>query len=162
MIETLSLAGLIERFADGLATLDAGFTRTLAAALDVHRDRIRIPLITDLGLGDVVVTFRMDGQMTLVVTGTLPAGPGEVTLRFQERDFPEILVALGDAQPGESYLFATLDHGWRGRRGRVGEGEEIVEIRALTTVGAQISWRVRGEGGTTTVPVENFTLLDVV
>jgi hypothetical protein len=159
VIETLSLAALVERFADGLEILDGAFTRTLAAALDAHRDRIRLPTVERLGLGDVVVTFRMDRIMALVVTGTLPEGPGEVTLRFAERDFPEIAVELGGPSTGEAYLFATLDHGWRGRRGQVGDEGETVDIRALTTVGAEISWRVQGKDGATSIPLGDLTLL---
>ena len=160
MIETLSLAALIDRFAHGLQVYDASFARTLAAALDAHAGRIRLPAIDALGLTDVMVTFRLDGGLALVVTGGLESGPGEVTVHFDEAELPELSVTLHGEPRDSPYLFATLDHSWRGRPARlVGDGE-IVEVRALTTIGAQVHWRVRAADGSRTVLQDELTLLD--
>ena len=160
MTERLSLVALIERFANGLERYDRTFARTLAAELHGHRDQLSIPAVEEMDLRDVIVTFRMDEDMQLVITGNLHGGPGEITLRYAERAFSEISVSLRAAPAQGSYLFATLDHGWRGRRGRVTATDEIVEIRSLTTLGDQLSWHVRGESSSRTVDLAGLTLLE--
>ena len=159
--ERVSLVAVIDRFAGGLEHYDPSFARTLAAALHAHRARISLPPVEEMGLRDVVITFRMDGQMQLVVTGNLSDGPGEVTLRFHEADFPEVEVCLLVEPRAEPYLFATLDHGWRGRSGRNLETGEVVEIRSLTTVGAEISWHVRGRAGSERLALQDLELVEV-
>mgnify|MGYP001202866265 CR=1 FL=1 len=160
MTERLSLVAVIERFADGLELYDPFFTRTLAAALHGQREELSLSSIEELQLTDVVVTFRMDREMQLVITGNLRGGPGEITLRYHERDFPEIEVLLRAAPEFGPYVFATLDHGWRGRAGRLQSTGEVVEIRSLTTIGAEISWHVRGASGSEHVDLDDLTLLE--
>ena len=158
--ERLSLVAVIERFADGIELYDPYFARTLAAALHDRREELSLSSIEELQLTDVVVTFRMDREMQLVITGNLRGGPGEITLRYHERDFPDIEVLLRAAPQDGPYVFATLDHGWRGRAGRLESTGEVVEIRSLTTVGAEISWHIRGASVGERVALEDLTLLE--
>ena len=158
--ERLSLVTLIERFAEGVETYDPFFTRTLAAALHARRERLTLSTVEELGLTDVVVTFRMDGEMQLVITGSLRGDPGEITLRYHEQDFPQVTVELRDRPAQDAYVFATLDHGWRGRVGRITTTEEVVEVRALTTVGADIGWHVRGASGSKRIGVDDMVIVD--
>ena len=160
MTERLSLVALIERFANGLELYDPAFARTLAAELHRHRDQLSMPTIEEMDLRDVIVTFRMDKDMQLVITGNLHGGPGEVTLRYGERAFSEIEVGLRTAPVHGPYLFATLDHGWRGRRGHLEATDEVVEIRSLTTLGDQISWQVRGDSSSRAIDLADLTLLE--
>jgi hypothetical protein len=156
--ERLSLVGVIERFANGLEVYDPAFARTLAAELHAHRQELSMPAIEEMDLRDVIVTFRMDGDLQLVITGNLHGGPGEVTLRYAQGAFPEIQVSLGAAPSHGPYLFATLDHGFRGRTGVLNGNHEVVEIRSLTTLGDQISWQVRGASGSPTVGLHDLRL----
>ena len=158
--ERMTLVSLIERFADGLEVYDPFFARTLAAALHQRADQITLPVVEELNLSDVVVTFRMDKEMQLVITGNHHGGPGEVTLRYRESAFEDIEVSLHQAPKSEAYVFATLDHGWRGKEGLVTHTGERVQIRALTTVGAEIAWRVSAPSGSKQIGLESLTLVE--
>jgi len=158
--ERLSLTTLIDRFADGLEVYDPFFARTLAAALHLRGEEITLTDVEELKLSDVIVTFRMDKEMQLVITGNLRGGPGEITLRYHEASFPDVEVNVGERPALGAYVFATLDHGWRGREGRLKSTGEIVAIRSLTTVGAEISWHVRDPSGSKRIDLESLTLLE--
>ena len=160
MSERLTLVSLIEWFADGLEIYDPFFARTLAAALHERAAEIAFPVVETLNLADVIVTFRMDQEMQLVITGHIDGDPGEITLRYREEAFSQITVCLREAPAHGAYVFATLDHGWRGRTGLLSATGERVEIRSLTTVGPEISWHVRGEAGSKRVRLEDLTLHD--
>lgn len=160
MREQVSLVAVIERFANGLELYDPAFARTLAAALHAHGDRLSMPAIEEMDLRDVIVTFRMDKDLQLVITGNLHGGPGEVTLRYPEDAFPQVPVSLETPPTRGAYLFATLDHGFRGRRGRLKETGEVVEIRSLTTLGDTISWQLRGSVSSPAVGLTDLTLLE--
>lgn len=152
MIHDGSLAELIERLGAGRERLDQEFTRDLARELHAHADRLELPIIEGLGLTDVLVSFSMDREMRLVVTGYLPAHPGAVTVRWDEREFPEVPVALLATPRDEPYLFATLDFSVRGRGARLRSASGAwpagtrVTVRALATVGERTEYRVEAGG----------------
>lgn len=152
MIHDGSLAALIERLGAGRERFDQDFARDLARELHAHADRLELPIIEGLGLTDVLVSFSMDREMRLVVTGYLPAHPGSVTVRWDEREFPDVPVALLATPRDEPYLFATLDFSVRGRAARLKTANgpwpagTLVSVRALATVGDRTEYRVEAGG----------------
>jgi len=115
-----------------------------------------------MGLVDVIVTLRMDAGMALVVTGNLHPEPGEVTIHYTQADLLHLEVELTEESRPEPYIFATLDHSWRGRAARLLEGDELVEIRALATIGSRVQWRARtSTGETLTIGEDALELVDL-
>jgi hypothetical protein len=159
-----SLAALIERLGAGRERLDRDFARDLARELHAHADRLELPIIEGLGLVDVLVSFSMDKEMKLVVTGYLPAHPGSVTVRWDEREFPDVPVALLEEPREEPYLFATLDFSVRGRGGRLKTASGAwatgtrVSLRALATVGDRTEYRVEASGHSASLSPDDIEL----
>lgn len=158
--EILSLAALITRLAGPGERLNEAFTRRLATELDSASSRLELPAITALNLRDVAVTFSMDRTMTLVVAGWLVDGTGEVTVRFSERRFDEVMVALLAAPRAQAYLFCSLDFSARGQPftllravGELAVGTAVV-MRALATIGGRTEARVTTPIGDRSVPVD--------
>ncbi len=143
---------------------DRDFVRRLAEVLHERAERLELPLVEAMGLSDVVATFAMEEQVRLVVTGRPPGGPGEVTVRWHEREFEQVQLRLLPAPRSEPYVFATLDYRWRGRAavllrptGGLPSGLEVW-VRALATVGAEVQWRVKANGVEATVPEDALAL----
>jgi len=109
------------------------FVRDLSAWLSERADRISLDAIELLGLVDVVLTFRMKDEVTLVATGRRPDVPGEVTVRFREDDFPHLWVAAHRDSHGNPYRICTLDHSVEGRRVVVVRAADGVPADALGT-----------------------------
>ena len=165
-VEVGTLAGLVERLAAGVDRLDEGFTRQLAAALHERAVHVRLPQIEALSLEDVVVTFYMDEEMRLVVTGNLSDSGGQASVRWPEGDFGRVTVAIHEAPVDTPYLFATLDFGVRGRKAVLTSAAPPlpagldVTLRCLSTVGAATTYRVIAHGREASVPLDALTLLD--
>ena len=165
--ETGPLSALIDRLAAGASVerRDEAFARDLAARLHEAAARIELPAVERMGLEDVVATFYMDRVMRLVVTGQLADGPGEVTITWQEHEFPFVSVALLAAPRAEPYLFATLDFSVRGRRAelladvRPWEAGTQVIVRARVTLGGREEYRVRAQGVEAVVEPGDLRLL---
>ncbi|MEZ4269274.1 MAG: hypothetical protein R3F39_23195 [Myxococcota bacterium] len=159
-----SLAELIERLGAGRERFDQEFARDLARELHAHADRLELPIIEGLGLTDVLVSFSMDREMRLVVTGYLPAHPGSVTVRWDEREFPSVPIALLAEPRDEPYLFATLDFSVRGRGARLKAPSGAwpagthVHVRALATVGDRTEYRVEAGGHNASVNADEIEL----
>lgn len=84
---------------------------------------LELELVEQLGLEDVVVTFRMKGSVDLLVTGYPPEPlPGSVTLTVEEADFPRVNVTVRDAPRERPYDICTMDYSWAGRPVRVVSG----------------------------------------
>lgn len=114
----LPLSVIVDRMAGPMAgdgARDAAFVRRFSAWFHEHADRLAIDAVEALGLADVVLTFRMKGHVTLVATGHHPDFPGEVTVRFHERDFPYVMVIVGGPPRAVPYDVCTLDHAVEGR-----------------------------------------------
>ncbi|MCA9514971.1 MAG: hypothetical protein KC635_08520 [Myxococcales bacterium] len=148
----MPLSALVEALGRGLDRLDEGFARGFARTLAERAAHVRLPAIDALALDDVVATLYMDRSLRLVVTGTLRGGPGAVSVRFDEADFPHVAVALHRRPVDEPYTFATLDFSWRGRVGWLREaapplpaGQKVV-VRALATIGGDAELRVTALG----------------
>ncbi|MCO4760341.1 MAG: hypothetical protein KC502_02480 [Myxococcales bacterium] len=160
-----SLAGLIARLGANVAAWDRSFARQLAIALSAEAERLVITPIERLALRDVVVTFSLGDRLSVVVTGQLPDVPGDLTLRWQEQDLPQIAASFSE-HPREPYLVCSLDFGPAGRHGilRAGAGHipagQVVRVRARATVGGRHEWRVQGLGQTATIPLQDLRLLD--
>lgn len=160
-----TLAGLIERLAGDVDRLDEAFARALAAALHRRAAHLSLPEVDALGFEDVMVTFTMDGHLSLMVTGTLSASGGEGSVRWHERDFPRVAVSVSSEPRDDAYTFATLDFSMRGRRGRVvtATGDlsigSDVTVRCLATVGEVATYRVVTEGRESSAPVSAIRLL---
>ena len=147
-MSTGTLAALIERLAGGAERRDEGFARRLAAALHAKAAHLTFPEVEAMGLDEVMVTFYMDREMRLVVTGAVGQSGGQGSVRWREDDFPRLPVVLHLAPRSTPYLFATLDFSHRGERATliadvppVEAGEPVV-VRCLATVGDEITYRV--------------------
>lgn len=164
---TDTLAKLIEALSDGVDRLDESFIRHLAAELHAHADRIELPLVEARDVCDVLVNFAMDRRVKLVVTAALRDAPGELTLRWHERDFTEVPVRLLKEPRAEPYTFATVDYMHRGAEGELVESVSglpagtKVSVRALATVGDRTEWRVQTLGMEVCVPYEGLRLAEV-
>lgn len=160
------LAHLVDLLGAGGESRDREFVRRLSAALHERAGRIELPLVEALGLVDVVATFAMEQDVRLVVTGGLADGPGEVTVRWHERDFERVPVRLLRQGRSTPYLFATVDYRWRGHTGElllpVGglPAGQMVRVRALTSVGDRLQWRVQALGVEVSVADEGLRLVD--
>jgi len=110
-----TLALLVTRMA-GDGARDEAFVRRLSTWLHDHRAHLRLDAVERLGLVDVVLTFRMDGEVTLVVTGRHPAIPGDITLRISEAEFPYVCLVAAVTAGGDPYAVCTLDYSVAGRR----------------------------------------------
>ena len=143
-----SLAGLIERFAEGTSRRDEAFARRVASALHDQAAHLTLPEVDAMGLEEVMVTFYMDLEMRLVVTGAVGQSGGQGSIRWREGDFARIPVILHHTPRASPYLFATLDFSPRGLKGTLTEalatqqvGDEVL-IRCFATVGEEASYRV--------------------
>lgn len=148
----MPLSALVEALGQGLDRLDEGFARGFARTLSERAAHVRLPAVEALALDDVVATLYMDRSLRLVVTGSLRGEPGAVSVRFDERDFPRVTVALHSRPVDAPYTFATLDFSWRGRVGWLVEaapplpaGQQVV-VRALATIGTEAELRVAALG----------------
>lgn len=156
-----TLAAIIEGVARGREHLDRNFVRELCAWLNEHGDRLRLGLVTRLGLSDVVVTLHVRDRVRLVVTGTLDGAPGEVTVGVDERDFPFVEVDLSSHLEAP-YTFCTLDFGPRGRSVRLVASSEDVgdpigtrgRCQVVSTHGDRTFVRVEVEGRVSLWPAE--------
>ena len=161
---THSLAEFIDRLTPA-NDRDQHVARALAQALHAQSGYIQLPAVEALGITDVIVTFHMDKALKLVVTGTLNDGLGQVTVTWEERDFPEIALQLSTHAGHVPYTFATLDMSVRGRRGRLlakhaplPAGQEV-RIKVLATIGDRTEYRVQALGLEHSVPLASLELL---
>ncbi|MDP6946250.1 MAG: hypothetical protein QF464_19030 [Myxococcota bacterium] len=164
--EVGTLAGLVEELATAVERPDEAFTRYLAAALHERAAHLSLPEVDALGLEDVMITFYMDREIRLVVTGHLVASGGEGSMRWHERDFPRVPVVVHQAPRADPYLFATLDFSVRAQRGRLltpapplPAGLEVT-LRCLSTVGDEVTYRIVGAGQEVSVAPDALRLLD--
>ncbi len=160
-----SLAQLVARMADGTDRLDEAFTRDMAARLHEHADRVSFAEVDALALEDIIVTFYMDRRMRLVVTGNLSSSQGQVSISWNEADFPRVPVTLHVTPRTAPYTFATLDFSVRGHRAELRApapplpaGVEV-GVRCLSTVGDVVTYRVRAHGVDASVAPADLNLL---
>lgn len=110
----LPLSVVIDRMA-GDGPRDEAFVHRFSEWFHEHADRLRLDSIDALGLEDVVLTFRMKGHVALVAAGHHPNHPGDVTIRFHERDFPYVTLVVGGPPVPTPYEVCTLDYAVEGR-----------------------------------------------
>ncbi len=163
-VQALTLARLILHLGEGIERFDEKFARTVARSLDERAAHVRLPLIEQMSLEDVVVTLYMDREMRLVVTGNHAPSFGAVSVRWDEMHFPFVGVELHREPVIAPYTFATLDFSVRGKKARLKtdvpplpEGQ-IVTIRALATIGGGIEYRVVALGQELSVAPEDLVL----
>ena len=179
--EVGTLAGLIERLAGlptegrgadgahhrpGTERLDAAFARRLAAALHGRAAHVGLPEIEALGFEDVVVTFYMDREMRLVVTGSVGESGGEGTVRWREADFGRVPVEVHTEPRPKPYTFATLDFSVRGHRAvleaavpPLPAGVEVT-VRCLSTLGDEVTYRVAAHGQEVSAAPEDLKMVE--
>jgi hypothetical protein len=92
-----------------------GLLRELSSLLHRHRSRLCLAALEDLGLVDVVLTFRIRAGLSLVATGRHPEHPGEVTVRFSEEELPRVGVWLEPEERAQPYEICVLDSREEGR-----------------------------------------------
>ena len=158
---SLTLAGLITELAGDRKILDRDFARALAAALQGRADQLSMPDIEAMDLSDIMVTFSMDEEMTVVITGTPRCGVGDAIVRYADDELDRVPILLHpEARPG-AYTFCTLDFSARGQtlvlpsaQGPYGAGEEVT-VRAHATIGGRPEIRVTGPEGQLTLSPED-------
>ena len=156
-----TLAAIISSAGSGYERWDRTFARALAQTLADQRERLCLEPIETLGLLDVAVTFHLKQRLRVVVTGTLPDIPGELTIAWSESDLALVGAHFRGREAGrDPYLVCSLDFFDAGRGGvmtRAASGLSVgdrVTVRARVTVGAEESWRV-GQGS---VPIDSVSL----
>ncbi len=161
-LHALTFARLILHLGEGVDRFDENFARTVARSLDDNAAHVRLPLLEQMALEDVVVTLYMDREMRLVVTGNHAPSFGAVSLRWDEMHFPFVAVELRRDPVANPYTFATLDFSVRGKKARLKvdapplpEGQ-LVTIRALATIGGRVEYRVVALGQELSVDPEDL------
>ena len=163
MSERIPLSLLIERIAnDDVA--DRAFVRGLAILLQRISPCLELDVIEQMGLVDVVVTFKMTERVKLIITGAPPNDlPGEVTLTVDEADFPFLQAHILDEPKHEPYEFCTLDYAFQGMPVRITggsyQGAEGTLVVAAT-IGNVPKHRVRISSGVVTVAGEELEPAD--
>ena len=164
--EVGTLAGLIERLANGAGRLDEAFARRLAAGLHARAAHVELPEIEALGFEDVVATFTMDRALHLVVTGRVGQSGGEGSVRWREDSFGQVPVAVHREPRSAPYVFATLDFSVRGRRAVLAApapplpaGLEVT-VRCLSTIGDVVTYRVKAHGQEASAAVGTLEMLE--
>lgn len=146
----LPLSVLIDQLA-GEGPRDEAFVRAFTRWLADHADVLALPLVERLGLRDVVLTFKMQRTVRLLITGTPPDDlPGDVTITVGERDFPAVDVSLLETPRADPYELCTLDYSLAGRRVRITAGPQESAMGRLVvaaTVGAREEHRVQLDDG---------------
>lgn len=149
---TLPLSVLVDQLA-GSGPRDKSLVVRLALWWAERRSQIRLKFLDDYPLESVMITFRMEHKVQMVVTGQLKGAPIDSTLHIHERDFPHVHLVLSYERQENPPSIATLDYSVRGReyvlslpydgmeRGSVG-----VAICLMTIDGA-ILLRVRSDEG---------------
>lgn len=110
----LPLSVLIDQMA-GDGPRDEHFVRTFSAWFHEHAAHLHLDALEILGLEDVVLTFRMKDDVSLLATGNHPDIPGEITVRFPERDLPRVTVVVEGSPRAVPYEVCTLDYAVAGR-----------------------------------------------
>ncbi len=136
----------------------------MSAALSSRAPFVSLPLVERLGIEDVVVTLQMDGRLKLVVTGTLPDSPAEITAIVRDRDLTDVYLDMADVAHDAPYTFATLDLSVRDdtatlleASGPLPAGQQVT-IRALTTLGEDVTYRIHALGVNRSVAPEALEL----
>jgi len=111
---TVPLSVLVDQIAMG-GPRDERLVMKVARWWAERRDHISFAFMDDYAMDHVMITFRVDRGVTLVITGQLPSAPGEVTIHFKEQDFPHVNLRLSAASQGPAPSLATIDYGVRGR-----------------------------------------------
>ncbi len=151
----LPLSVVVDRMA-GRGARDRRFAKEFAAWFAQQAPHLHLAPLDALGLVDVVLTFRLRDEVTLVATGRRPDQPGEVTVHFAEQDLPFVDLIVERARMEQPYDVCTMDYAVRGRpltlaadlqRGgrRWAAGTPAVAI-VHTTVGDREHLRVRIQG----------------
>ena len=151
---TQTFAALIAAFGAGDADWDRDFCRRLAVELHRVSDRLVFEPLAQLGLVDVALTLRLERDVDVVVTGTVPGVPGELTVRWSSADLADVVVRVSELPVEAPVLLCTLDGSWRGRGGRLRldlPGTPLlagqpVRARALATIGERVEVRVEANG----------------
>ncbi len=105
----LPLALLVDQLA-GAGSRGEAFLREFHGWLVEHAPCLELAPLRALGLVDVVLTFRRHRALTLVATGRRPDQVGEVTVHFEEADFPFIDVLVQPAALPQAYEICLMDY----------------------------------------------------
>ncbi|HIN85148.1 MAG TPA: hypothetical protein EYN06_01615 [Myxococcales bacterium] len=104
-------------------------------------------MLEEIGLSDVVLSFQMKKDVTLVITGASKLDiPGEFTISIHERDFPRVNIELSSEKFTQPYEICTLDYLFSGRTVRITEGEGAGQNGTLVvaaTIGGTQQNRIR-------------------
>lgn len=133
------------------APRDQDFVRYFAAWLAERAAHLKLALVDRFELEDVVVTFHMRERVKLVVTG-YPAAPfvGNVTLEFDEQDFPGVTVEVHREPKEQPYEFCTMDYFVGGTPVTMTAGTYAGLsgiVRVATTIGTRRQLRVKLDNG---------------
>lgn len=110
----LPLSVVVDRMA-GAGPRGRPFVRQFADWFAGQAPHLHLAPLDALGLVDVVLTFRLRQDVTLVATGRRPDHPGEVTVHFAERDLPFVDLLVDKTQRSQPYEVCTMDYAVRGR-----------------------------------------------
>jgi hypothetical protein len=127
----LTLSELIEHLSPPDGARDRSFALEFARWLHQRRSHLSLPLVESLRLEDVLVTLQLRNTVKLVITGTLPDHPGELTLQIGERDFPDVRVCFRREQPRVVLEVCALDYGRAGASVRLSGSPEDLPSTCL-------------------------------
>jgi hypothetical protein len=149
---TLPLSVLVDQLA-GSGPRDQSMVIRLALWWAERRSQIRLKFLDEYPLESVMITFRMEREVQMVVTGQLKSAPIDSTLHIHERDFPHVHLLLSYERQEDPPSIATLDYSVRGREYVLSlpyEGMERGSVGVaicLMTVDGAVLLRVRSDEG---------------
>jgi len=112
---------------------------------------MRVSVVEQLQLLDVVLTFHMRKRVKLMATGRLAdGGPGDVTVTVDESDFSSVIVTVSEEANPNPYEICTLDYSYAGRAVSVNEGPHTGKsgtILVVATIGDAQQNRVQLSAG---------------
>lgn len=109
-----TLAALVDHLARDLPR-DEGLVMRVARWWTARRAHVRLELLERFPARDVMITFRMDGDVRLVITGHAAQPHAEVTLTVREQDFDDVVLILSAVPHDDTPSVATIDYSFRGR-----------------------------------------------
>tara|TARA_B100000674_G_scaffold415799_1_gene365180 strand:- start:100 stop:669 length:570 start_codon:yes stop_codon:yes gene_type:complete len=126
------------------------FVRRVCGWLHDRAARIEFRFIEELALEEVVVTFAMRDEVSLVVTGYSPNGlPGAVTVKVDEEEFPRVMVRVLESKRRNPYELCTMDYSFHGTTVHIHRGGVPVPgiMLVATTIGTEQNCRIRLDSG---------------
>ena len=150
-LERFSLAELVDWLALPAGPRDRLLVRRIVAWCQDQGGHLRLEAMELSAWQGVVLTLRVDQDVSLVVTGSRADQPGQWTWQVPSRQFPEVWLRVWPEALQEPYSFCALDYARTGQAVLLPTGDTgtvvvqamiggVEEVRVRTAQGKNASW----------------------